>query len=304
MTNVEYYVERFLRDGYVHIPGAISSDELAELRDAVETLVLNKDLLPEIVREDFKYGQLVGDRYADGDTLCRIEYSLGKHPAFVRVLGHPLILAFACHLFRRPFMVTWEDVIIKTPHDGVAVPPHQDLLYQSTNSLVFSVGVYLDGSAVSPLEVLPRTHRLGALARSQLVDIATARHREFVALPVQAGDFLIHNVLLIHRSPPNLSEAFRRTLYLELRTIDSVLGDSPWSAAWAWRRIHYVAAASAERGASPDRAREDLRFGDLGVNAMDACWRFAPVAPSPAMIDWRVHHDDIYRERAIDRETP
>lgn len=299
MFDIGYYIAQFHQNGYAHIPGAIDEIELTELRAATDRIIHGdrpKD------RTDTKYCDVIDNEYIDGNKLCRIEYLLDKDSTFIRLLGHPLILAFAAGALQEPFLLTWEDMLVKVPRHGICVPPHQDLLYQSNHGLVFSVGIYLDDSCSSPLELIPGTHSFPALSKAELRALSTVNAEKFVPVPARAGDLLIHNVKLIHRSPTNSGEGYRRTVYFEFRTVRSVLTDSPWSSDWAWARLPYVSTAVRERQACTALTAADQRL-ERALGLVDSrLWELNSPQHEAHEINWRVIHDDLLFRRECDRE--
>ncbi len=300
MRTMSGYADEFITRGVVLLPAVIHPVELAELRRATARVLSSAG--QSRFGHDIKRCEVVDGEYLDGDTLCRIEYCLDKDPAFINLLGHPVILAFAAAVLCRPFLLTWEDMLIKIPMTGIAVPPHQDLKYQSTQGLVFSMGVYLDDSLVSPFQVIPGSQSLGPLEKNELARVSRMRERDYVSIPVRAGDILVHNVLALHRSPPNASANYRRTLYFEFRSVESVLMDSPWSAQWAWRRLDYAGAAARERAGSRLLRQEDVYFHERLVDRGERFWRLNERIAPVGEIDWRVSHDEVFRHRAQDEE--
>ena len=299
MLDLEYHVMQFHKVGYAHIPGVVDEAELAELRAATDRLIRNGRTS---FRVDTKFGDVVDDEYVTGNKLCRIEYLLDKDPAFIKLLGHPAIIAFAARVFGEPFLLTWEDMLVKQPNDGIRIPAHQDLLYQSNHGLVFSVGIYLDDSWCTPFELIPGTHHFPALTKNELRTLVALNERDFLAVPVRAGDLVIHNVKLIHRSPENLASHYRRTAYFEFRTLTSVLTDSPWSAEWAWARLPYICAAIQERRTATKLRLTDERFHSEFARSDARLWELNLPRPVPHEVNWRVQHDDVLFARECDKE--
>ncbi|WP_046153172.1 phytanoyl-CoA dioxygenase family protein [Robbsia andropogonis] len=319
------------RDGFVHLPGVISTVELDALRHATDAVITrsrtlsdhppagqhgslpgnsaNSNEASKFLREDVKYCAVVDNEYVDGNTLCRIEYMLDKGPEFKRLLGHPTLLNFAAHVLQSPFLLTWEDMIIKVPYCGIPVPAHQDLKYQSNQHRVFSAGIYLDDSFSSPFECIPGTHRLGPLDKPSLDKLCRERVDSFHPILAHAGDIVIHNVKVVHRSPSNASPYARRTLYFEFRSLAAVLSDSPWSVEWAYARLGYLAYAALIRNRCPALKLADDMAGVSYDRAVTPYWDF-PFEKGSLWNDtpttetmqrrWRINHDRIYRLRECD----
>ena len=273
----------FRKYGYLHLPNAIAADEIQAIRSVADSFLDLRDSPPEAWREDFKTGSIVGDDDDSDVSLCRVEYPLGKSRELLNLVAHPQILELAYRLHGGVSILTWEEMIIKVPERGVAVPFHQDLLYQSTRSTVFSIGVYIDDSGASPLHVLPGTQTLGPLTPEQIATLVKERADEIVEVPVKAGDLLVHNVLMVHGSEINRGATPRRVIYFEFRTAEQLQTDSPWSQQWIDARRRYVPAAIRSR-------RQARGIDQLGDSRFE--WA-AGLDDDPESVDFRVHHDDV-----------
>ncbi|WP_114391495.1 phytanoyl-CoA dioxygenase family protein [Notoacmeibacter marinus] len=281
-------IKFFKENGYLHIPNAIGAKELEQIRRVADEFVAMEKSAPEEWTEDFKSGSLVGDPESDEDmSLCRLEYPLGKSRELLALVAHPCVLELAYKLHGVPSILTWEDMIIKVPKVGVSVPFHQDLLYQSVNSTVFSIGVYIDDSGGSPLMAIPGTQRLGPLPEDEVAGIVDSRSSELVTLNAMAGDIVVHNVLMLHGSGPNKGANPRRVIYFEFRTLRQLETDSPWGPNWINTRAKYVPAAI--------RVRRMLNQATDEESPVAAEWErtFAVDEDTLTKLDFRVHHDDL-----------
>lgn len=267
-------IDHFRKNGFLHIPNALGEHEIQAVQAAADRLIYKRETIPTEWKKDYKFGALVGDKIEEGDTLCRIEYSLEKSPVFIELLGHPMIIGTALSLYDGPILLTWEDFIIKLARAGMGVPFHQDTLYQSLKSTVFSIGVYFDDSDQDPLYALPGTQMLGPLSEEEVLKIAHDRKDELVSLPVKAGDLLLHNVQMIHGSGANYSEKTRRVLYFEFRTINQVLEDSPWGEEWLKLRLPYISHAFRKRSENSMLAQEDQRFDLSFIQKNKERWEY------------------------------
>jgi hypothetical protein len=281
---------QFRDEGFLHLPGVREAEELAELQTEVHALLERCAELPPDVADDFKFGAILGDGMNRGGAVCRVEYMLAKGNAFLRLLGHPKLLDVAASLPDDQIVLTWEDMVVKSPGSGFEVVLHQDLLHQSLVGPVFSMGVYLDSSQHDALRILPGTHRLGPLTPNRLVAVAEEQADRFVTLPAQPGDLVVHNVLAIHGSPPNNSTVPRRVIYFEFRTVMQVLYDSPWPCEWLRRRLSYVPSAIAYRRAHPGPSLDPPELWDDLLSNRRSWLPGAPVLPIERL-DLHVHHD-------------
>lgn len=283
-------IEAFEENGYLHLPQTLAPEEVTGLRASVDRLIASIPQLPPEWQEDFKYGALVGDQIGEGDVLCRMEYSLQKDRQYLILLGNPKLLVIAATLHRAPIVLTWEDMIIKMPGSGLEIPFHQDILYQSIGSRVFSIGIYLDDSFSDPLRVLPGSHRLGPLDQDEVGRIARARSSELVEVPARAGDVIIHNVLAIHGSAKNRGRRPRRVIYFEFRTIPQVLTDSPWDETWLAMRLRFIPAAIRMRRAS-GMADNDPMWMWQEAEALQHYWMPPAEYATLGELELRVPHD-------------
>lgn len=298
-------IKFFHKNGFLHIPNALGPSEVKFVQQAADRLINEFETVPAALKKDFKYGALVGDMIGEGDILCRIEYSLNKSQTFLELLGHPMIIGTAVSLTNEPIVLTWEDIIIKMAASGMGVPFHQDTLYQSLKSTVFSIGVYFDDSDLDPLYALPGTQQLGPVSEEEIPRIVAARKDEMVVLPVKAGDLLMHNVQMIHGSKANNSPKTRRVLYFEFRTVSQVLNDSPWDQDWLKLRQPYISLALQERAKNPVLVEEDSKYNLAKLNSYKERWQ-CDKDISKDSIRLRVPHDpeefEAERMQTFDRE--
>lgn len=290
MLPTDEEVAQFHARGYLRIPELVGPKEIARLRAATAGLIGAIDALPARWRDDFKYGALLGDQIPGG-VLCRLEYTLEKHPQFMKALGHPGILATAAALKRAPLVLTWEDMVLKLAGGPVTVPWHQDTLWQSLRAPVFSMGIYLDDSHDDPLRILPGTQVAGPLEEDQIPAFVAGREKDIVEIPAKAGDVIVHNVLAVHGSELNRGRQDRRVLYFEFRSLDQVENDSPWNRRWLERRLPYVPAAVKLRRTDAELAEEDRRFDLQAIARLEHFWMYPGPALAVHELDLRVDHD-------------
>ncbi|WP_148615575.1 phytanoyl-CoA dioxygenase family protein [Nocardioides rubriscoriae] len=265
----EEQLGRFDRDGYLVLPGTITGDLLQRLRAAADRWI--------------EHGRTVGDTpeqrdfgFADrpsGRVMFRIDYLHDKgEPASLELLGSPELLGIAESLHGVNFVPTYESMVFKDAGDGAPIAWHQDAVHPRRWRIV-NIDVYLDESVAGhgALRVVPGSHRsvtdVCALADGHGWDVPGA-----VEVPLQAGDVLLHDVMLVHGSPPVEGGRLRRTLYYEFRAAEQVLAEGPWDRAWVERRLRLVPLALAEHARSrpgspafdwrPDPALRPRAVGD------------------------------------------
>lgn len=276
-----------MKNGYLVVRDVLSKAELLALQAAADEVCSPNFQRPTEWQRDYKYGALVGTEEGAEEYLCRLEYPLGKHPSFLKLAGNPRVIAIAHDLHRAPVVLTWEDMVVKSPGSPIAVTFHQDSLFQS-DSMVFAIAVYLNDSETDPLYVYPGTHHLGALSEDEVAAYVRANNAEALAVPVHAGDAIIHNVRVIHGSrarPKNL----RRVIYLEFRTPTQIREQSPWGDGWLYRRAAIVPNARRARAHGPEGKQDDPLLASK-ISALGT----AVLPETPIRQDYlRVNHYDF-----------
>lgn len=218
--------EQFQKEGFVIIPKALETPHIQQLIEATDRILTN---------EKFSYDLL---KINQSQHVHKIKYMFEKEGIFLQTLVHDSLLSVILEFIDDPQAVvpTWEDMLIKIPNEGIPVTVHQDLALQSVNSNVFSIAVYLHDSHHNPVYYLPESHNLGHLTRDEIYEVYHQRKEDFVPLMVNAGDITVHNVKTVHYSEENTTPYPRYTWYLEFRTLNQLINDSPWNSEWINRR--------------------------------------------------------------------
>jgi ectoine hydroxylase-related dioxygenase (phytanoyl-CoA dioxygenase family) len=247
-------------NGYLVLPGLVPPDLLERLRSAGDRWIESGhglDGAPD--GADYQFT----DR-PTGRVMFRVDYLHDKgEPVSLELLGAPEILGVAESLAGPNFVPTYESMVFKNSGDGAAIHWHQDAVHPR-KSRIFNVDIYLDESAAGAgaLRVVPGSHR-------QVADICTLEDAYewdipgSIEVPLQPGDVLIHDVMLIHGSPPTLGNKLRRTIYYEFRAAEQILTEGPWDAEWVDRRLRLIPLGLAEHAL----ARPDVRQFDWTPDA-------------------------------------
>lgn len=188
---------------------------------------------------DYKFAQR-----PDGRVMFRVDYLHNKNESSsLELLGAPCMLGIAQSLVGPNFVPTYESLVFKDEGDGAPIEWHQDAVHPRT-ARIFNVDVYLDNSfaGAGALRVVPGSQR-----RAQ--DICAMEHGHGWDVPgvveVEMGpsDVLVHDVMLVHGSPPVRGNALRRTIYYEFRAAEQILAEGPWDSEWIDRRLRLVPVA-------------------------------------------------------------
>lgn len=187
-------------------------------------------------RADFIFG-----RRPKGQVMFRVNYLHNKgQAASLELLGSPQVLGVAESLCGPNFVPTYESMVFKQKGDGEAIKWHQDAVHPRRNR-IFNFDLYLDSSrsGAGALRVIP-----GSQAQVQdvceITDDWQWNPPGVVEVEVEAGDVLLHDVMLVHGSPRIEGHALRRTIYYEFRAAEEILEDGPWDRNWIDQRLRLV----------------------------------------------------------------
>lgn len=279
---------RFRADGFLVLRNVLDHRELAALR--AETLSLVEQADRKHGDPDYKYRRhdVTGKQVA-----YRIEYVVDKAESCKALLGHPFILQAVEQLQGASFIPTWDSMVYKQAGAGAAIPWHRDagLEYTAAGTPIFNVDVYLDGSDLTNcLWALPGSQRWSderaALAVASLSD-GGFRTEGAVPLEVEPGDAVLHDILVVHGSPPAQS-ALRRVLYFEFRPVALELELGPHVPQYVPLKQSVLVRSLVERARTP-YGREEEPFVYHG--------ELAPGADAPRS-EWRFPHEDYWRAAA------
>jgi ectoine hydroxylase-related dioxygenase (phytanoyl-CoA dioxygenase family) len=248
----------FDRDGYLVLRGRIPAGLLARLQDAADDWIEQGRRLGDGGEgaQDFHWATR-----PSGRVPFRVNYIHDKgRTESLELLGSPELLGIAESLAGPDFVPTYESLVFKHAGDGAPIPWHQDALHPRSRRIT-NIDVYLDDSIAGQgaLRVLPGS-------QAQKVDVCAVRDQYgweppgFVEVELEAGDVLLHDVMVVHGSPPTTGNALRRTLYYEFRSAQQIRDEGPFDEAWVERRMRLMAPALAAHAAAfPDAVPFDWR---------------------------------------------
>lgn len=217
------YFNELAEKGVFHIPNIVDENLCFEAVSVIEKYITennNSDLL----------------KTANG-TPRKLCYAFEKSDVFLQIISCPRLIELIKQINpnHNDIVPTWEDILIKCPHNGIPVEIHQDLGLQTINQgNVFSFAIYLTESSDNPVYYLEGSQKLGALTRDEIKTYSdTILYQPVIA---QTTDVVIHNVLTLHYSDINSSDTRRYTWYIEFRTMPQLINDSPWNKEWGLKR--------------------------------------------------------------------
>ena len=116
------------------------------------------------------------------------------------------------------------------PHEGIAVTWHQDAKVACAGEEpIFNVDYYLDDSDTdTAVWAIPGSHLWPAERIRPVIENGTVFPQAgSVPVPVKAGSVMLHNIKLLHGSPPNSGPNMRRVIYYEFRPAGVELEKGP-----------------------------------------------------------------------------
>lgn len=222
-------IDAFFRDGYLHVPGIFTAEEVAVLRAKTDACFASRETIdPKFV--SYVHGAFVLRRGAEYD------------PLFAALVTRPEIQALASAVLGKEPAFNALNVIRNEPGQAISVWHVDDVLELPLPDeiarfdarirlpvLWLTVQVALsdiDTEAHGPTQFVPGSHYSG---RRPPQENPTFEGRGPVSVFCKAGDVYLTNHQCWHRGAPNLSDRTRYVLQLQYAT------------RWADRRFRGVA---------------------------------------------------------------
>lgn len=248
-------IARYRRDGFLHLPGLFSGEELDQLRAAADRLMdeavvygqdLDRTRGPIALHDDHGFTEwdemderrFLYARGSEGERVFRrAEGIWDRDPIFRIASANPLLVNAAHQVVGRPLVGANDSMVVKMPGAGAAVPWHRDPVGKELIAEVgdassdFTCDIYLDESTAAngALRAIPGSHR-GGYDDLHPLDFD---HPDAVVVEAQPGDVLFHSTGVLHGSPTNASGGMRRTFYVHFRPLE-VLGKGFWDRPQEW----------------------------------------------------------------------
>jgi len=282
----------FIDNGLLVIRNVIRGQELIDIRaqmlELYEQARTNRTDRPDFF---FKEHELTKER-----VPFRIEYVIDKTTAGKSLLGHPFILRTVEKLQGRNFIPTWDSMVFKNEGAGAAIPWHRDAGTDCTDDKqpIFNVDFYLDEANLSnclwgipgsnrwPIEEVKTT--LARLSKDGFQTEGT------VPIPMQPGDVILHNILVLHGSPATHSK-LRRVLYYEFRAGELEKNKGPHIPAYIPLKQRELMAALRDRANSP-YSKGEKPF----VYNPSPEFAFPPLGENERLETYRYPHDKFWRK--------
>ncbi|MDX1932681.1 MAG: phytanoyl-CoA dioxygenase family protein [Capsulimonadales bacterium] len=180
----------FLREGYLHVPGVLTSDLLEQLRSEYDRV------------------------WSEGNGVHVNQQELLRHRAFIDLIEYPPILERHRGILETQVQLLQYDLLYQAP--GSDFPPrvwHRDLVHPGDFPLSINTILYLDDMPPErgPTYVIPGSHRgYDRPPKDRVFDPLPGETPVLAA----AGDAVFINSAIWHSASRNVSDGVRRTIYL------------------------------------------------------------------------------------------
>jgi phytanoyl-CoA hydroxylase len=228
-------VERFRRDGYVHLQGVLSPDELAEIEAIYERFMRREIPVPG---KDFC--DMSGDYTRPVESFAVVNVMLPTR-YYPPLAGNPYerrAASIAEQLCGPDMVIDYDQLLAKRPRRTDAVFAwHQDQAYwpatPDTRTASFWLAIddstlangclcFVPGSHREP-ELRPHRPLHGDRAKSHtLVAEVDETHDVVRPVPIARGDVTVHHERVIHGSRGNTTSGWRRAYVLAFRSRETV----------------------------------------------------------------------------------
>ncbi|MFC9993897.1 phytanoyl-CoA dioxygenase family protein [Nocardia sp. NPDC127526] len=216
-------VDRYLRDGYLHVPAMLSAAEVETFRaDALEQLGRHST---------------VSWDHEDGNVMDWVSQPERSSPAMRQLPLHPRITAIAEQLAGRPLRMFKTELLRKRTDGSAATPLHIDAPAFPIGGAPVTLTAWVALTDV-PVErgcmsFIPGSHHWPEGSPANFDPIAARPELRWwprVTVPVRAGDCTFHHARLAHLAGANHTDSARISLATVYMDADAVFRHDPQSA--------------------------------------------------------------------------
>lgn len=227
--------ERFERDGYVHLQGVVSDDEMGEI-EVVYQRFMRREI--EVTGRDFCDMSGSYERPVEDFSIVNVMLPRRYHPAWRDNIYERRVGSIAEQLCGQDMVLDYDQLLAKPPHKADAVFAwHQDLAYwiATPDTRTATAWLAIDDATVENgcMSFVPGSHREPELrphrplhedrskSHTLVTDVDESRD-EIVSVPIRRGDVTIHSERVIHGSRGNHSDGWRRAYVVAFRARTAV----------------------------------------------------------------------------------
>lgn len=228
----------FMNQGFLRIPNAIPMPLLSQWQSLLTELneYALKSRNKPLVATSLSFIE-----EHDNPLLSRVNDLLAFYPdAVLDLLACPAMIAIARDFCGSDAVPLQCDALFKQNHPESAISWHQDAPH-SRKFPYLNIGIYLDDADLGDgcLDYVTNSQH-ETLDINKLVNKHGWDIPNLVSVPVKAGDILIQDMMVLHRSQIKRKKGVRRTIYVEMRPAAAMLEQGAHSKEWMELRRRWM----------------------------------------------------------------
>lgn len=235
--------QQFDSQGYVILGSLLSAKELSGLQRRAEDLMMGRVTIPGVMFQldggDGTYASL--ETRTEGPSEHTLDYrridELHNDPLYLTYMQHLVFRQMTRHYIGDDVSIFRSMFMNKPANKGTVLPWHQDVGkgWGIDTTPTTTVWTALDDATVESgcMQIVPGSHKLGILNEGHYAsEEDQAKHckpHQVVDLEVRAGEAVLINNLMLHRSGVNTTDSPRRALsiaYMDAATKNVKTGDT------------------------------------------------------------------------------
>lgn len=219
-SQMQGLVESYREHGFAVAERFFDAEYVAQLNDTIAEVLDVPDI-----------AEVAEPEPGDGSIARRIWSPTKRHSMFEKASADPRLLDAIEQLIGPNILFHHSKLHMKGPRVGSVVEWHQDFaFYPHTNTDLVTAMIYLDDATTENacLHAFPGSHKLGLANHysdgyfcGKVTGPDAPDPAQAVALEAPAGSVVFIHCLLLHYSPPNRSDKFRRSFFSAYRAADA-----------------------------------------------------------------------------------
>lgn len=215
----QVYVDQYREQGYALVPGLITPEEAAALRQEMHDLAAR-------LAKNYQIDATWGSAQTATKTQILHCHNVQFYSALAtRLICDPRMTDYAAAMIGgENVQLHHTKMFIKPPEKGSPFPMHQDApFFLHENHSMMAVIFFFDDAPLEKgcLRVVPNSHKLGLLEHKPEggwhLPYEDYPVENAVPVPAKAGDAVFFNYLTIHGSGVNTSDEARTTMLIQMR---------------------------------------------------------------------------------------
>lgn len=213
-------LEKFERDGYLIVKGLFDEKELSDVDKILDEFAKKK---PEEWKVDREMAYYETNLKTGERTLARVEKAVDYHKTLEKIVNSKKLMLYLEDLMGEKCVLFKDKINFKRPGGG-GWAPHQDVQarWDDFASYFMNALITIDDNDIENgcLYVAPGHHKRKLIGKyDSPLQGEDLKEMIFIPLPASRGDVVFFDGYTPHKSDPNLSEKWRRNIYLTYNRI-------------------------------------------------------------------------------------